>query len=177
MVNAQTSYNYLAQPVPQYSHMVPPGMPTTTIPPLALHAPHPPPLQSLRIEQERVANLRAQEDRAAEEERAAAAADFAATAGGMDNPPPFTEAGTGAPPPVNNDRTHAAADQDDVELIEQDRALSAMSLHIHRSTQTEMSWDLNNGGQIYWDPTSNSNAQTLTRDELIQPVSHQKRRD
>ena len=106
MVNAQTSYNYLAQPVPQYSH---PGMPTTTFPPLALHAPHPPPLQSLRIEQERVANLRAQEDRAAEEERAAAAADFAATAGGMDNPPPFTEAGTGAPPPVNNDRTHAAA--------------------------------------------------------------------
>ena len=89
------------------------------LPPLALHAPHPPPLQSLRIEQERVANLRAQEDRAAEEERAAAAADFAATAGGMDNPPPFTEAGTGAPPPVNND----------VELIEQDRALSSMSLY------------------------------------------------
>ena len=74
MVNAQTSYNYLAQPVPQYSHMVPPGMPTTTIPPLALHAPHPPPLQSLRIEQERVANLRAQEDRAAEEDRTHAAA-------------------------------------------------------------------------------------------------------
>ena len=160
MVNAQTSYNYLAQPVPQYSHMVPPGMPTTTIPPLALHAPHPPPLQSLRIEQERVANLRAQEDRAAEEERAAAAADFAATAGGMDNPPPFTEAGTGAPPPVNNDRTHAAAGQDDIDLLEQDRALSAMSLHTHRSSPTtEMSWDLNNGGQIFWDPTSNSNAQ------------------
>ena len=37
------------------------------------------------------------------------ATDFAATAGGMDNPPPFTEAGTGAPPPVNKDRTHAAA--------------------------------------------------------------------
>ena len=47
----------------------------------------------------------------------------------MDNPPPFTEAGTGAPPPVNNDRTHAAAGQIDVELIEQDRALSSMSLY------------------------------------------------
>ena len=64
-----------------------------------------------------------------EEERAAAAAQLATTAGGMDNPPPFTEAGTGAPPPVNNDRTHAAAGQIDVELIEQDRALSSMSLY------------------------------------------------
>ena len=134
--------------------------------------------QRLQVEQQRVANVRAQEDRAAEEERAAAAAQFAASAGGMANPPPFTEAGTGvappppfteagrgagAPPPVNNDRTHAAAGQDDIELIEQDRALSAMSLHsTHRSTPTtEMSWDLNNGGQIFWDPTSNSNAQYI----------------
>ena len=111
--------------------------------------------QRLQVEQQRVANVRAQEDRAAEEERAAAAAQFAASAGGMANPPPSTEAGTGAgaPPPVNNDRTHAAAGQDDIDLIEQDRALSAMSLHTHRSTPTtEMSWDLNNGGQIYWDP-------------------------
>ena len=54
---------------------------------------------------------------------------------------------------------------------------SLQDFNLHRSTPTEMSWDLNSGGQIYWDPTSNSNAQTLTRDELIQPVSHQKRRD
>merc|ERR1712020_453482 len=101
----------------------------------------------LQVEQQRVANVRAQEDRAAEEERAAAAAQFAASAGGMANPPPSTE---------------AAAGQDDIDLIEQDRALSAMSLHTHRSTPTtEMSWDLNNGGQIFWDPTSNSNAQYI----------------
>ena len=118
--------------------------------------------QRLQVEQQRVANVRAQEDRAAEEERAAAAAQFAASAGGMANPLPSTEAaaGAGAPPPVNNDRTHAAAGQDDIDLLEQDRALSAMSLHTHRSSPTtEMSWDLNNGGQIFWDPTSNSNAQ------------------
>ena len=41
MVNAQTSYNYLAQPVPQYSHMVPPTTcaartPSTT-PPILTH--------------------------------------------------------------------------------------------------------------------------------------------
>merc|ERR1711884_542306 len=48
MVNAQTSYNFLAQPVPLYSQMVPPGVPT----PLALQGPHPPPQHQFQTVQQ-----------------------------------------------------------------------------------------------------------------------------
>merc|ERR1712218_677320 len=52
MVNAQPNYQYLAQPVPQYSQMIPPGRPTATMPPQAMNAPHQPPLHSFQTIQQ-----------------------------------------------------------------------------------------------------------------------------
>ena len=51
--NQQQPQQQLAQPVAQHNYMLPPGMSTTTtIPPPAMHAPHPPPLQSLQTVQQ-----------------------------------------------------------------------------------------------------------------------------
>ena len=111
--------------------------------------------QRLRAETERVANIRAQE------ERAAAATNFAGAAGGISNPPPSTEAGTGVAPPFNNDRAQATTLQNDRDLNEQGRALSSMSLHTRESSPTSLSWDPTYGRQTFWDQTTNSNAQNV----------------
>ena len=108
--------------------------------------------ESLAAANQNVANMEyiAQEA----ELRAAAAAQFAANANGISNPPPSVEMGAGGAPPFNDGQAQTTT------VDEQGRAISAMSLATRESSPS-FNWDDNYGGQVFWDQTSNSNAQHI----------------